>query len=412
MSNHFHRERGFVGLYLTIVVLILMLGIITSIGFGVLTQQRIMQNTVQSAQAYATSESGVEDALLRLKNGMAWSSPYSITAATSSIASITISPISGGARTITVEGDALDRTRTTQIVYELSSTGVGFFYGAQVGDLGVEMENNSQIVGNVFSNGDFELENNALITGTVQISGNGNRLSEGEIGGDAYVDTCNNTDIIGILYALSETGCSYTSFVNQPPPAPIPLPISPSTIVDWKNEATAGTVISGNYQRSGGVNSLGPAKIEGNMTIENDAQLVITGTIWVTGDVIVKGNSQVRLDLGYDTTSGALIADGRITLENNSISSGSGQAGSYLMYLSDSSLDPALIIKNNAQVDILYTSNGFVQVENNAAMREIVGYGLEVKNNAVVTYEIGLASSIFTNGPGGGWRVTSWKEIE
>src|SRR3989344_7812457 len=69
MSNRFHLEEGFVGLYLTIVVLMLMLGIITSIGFGVLSQQRIMQNIVQSAQAYAAAESNIEDVLIRLVNG-------------------------------------------------------------------------------------------------------------------------------------------------------------------------------------------------------------------------------------------------------------------------------------------------------------------------------------------------------
>ena len=418
MSNRFHTQRGFVGLYLTIVVLILMLGIITSIGFGVLAQQHIMQNIVQSAQAYAAAESGIEDVLIRLVNGQnvcnpPGSPPCSSTLLVSSAsADIAISDIVAGARTITAEGDSLDRFRTVQVVYEISSITPGFFYGAQVGDLGIEMENNSGIMGNVFSNGDFEMVNNASTTGTVKISGAGG-LNGGKITGDAYVDACTSSAVTGILHANTQTGCSFASLTNSDLPiVPIPLPLSAATIDEWKNDAEAGGITVGDYNRSSGSSSLGPQKIVGNMTIQNSAQLILTGTVWVTGNVIIKNDARVQLDSGYGSTSGALIANGSITLENNSISSGSGAAGSYLMYLSTTSVDPAITIKNNAIVDILYASNQFVQVENNAAMREITGNGLRIKNNATVTYEIGLQDAAFTSGPGGGWTVTSWKEIE
>ena len=111
-----------------------------------------------------------------------------------------------------------------------------------------------------------------------------------------------------------------------------------------------------------------------------------------------------------------IIADGIITLENSSVSSGSGQAGSYLMYLSTypgiPSPSAAMILKNFAKSDILYTTNGFVEFENNADLREVTAYGLRLKNSAELTYELGLQSTAFTSGPGGGWVVTSWKEIE
>src|SRR3989344_6600483 len=75
-TTNFQKQKGMIGLYLTIVVLVLMIGIIASIGFGVLIQQKIIQNMTQSAQSYYAAESGVEDALLRLTNGMSWLSPY------------------------------------------------------------------------------------------------------------------------------------------------------------------------------------------------------------------------------------------------------------------------------------------------------------------------------------------------
>ena len=111
-----------------------------------------------------------------------------------------------------------------------------------------------------------------------------------------------------------------------------------------------------------------------------------------------------------------IIADGVITLENNTVFSGTGEAGSYLMYLSTypgiPSASSALIIRNFAVADILYTTNGFVQFENNTDLREVTAYGLRLKNNAELTYEAGLASTIFTAGPSGGWTMKSWKEIE
>ena len=39
-------------------------------------------------------------------------------------------------------------------------------------------------------------------------------------------------------------------------------------------------------------------------------------------------------------------------------------------------------------------------------------YGIHVANNSGLIYEIGVESAFFTSGPGGGWIVTSWREIE
>lgn len=417
--THFKKQKGMIGLYLTIVVLVLMIGIIASIGFGVLTQQKIIQNMTQSAQSYFAAESGVEDALLRLKNGLnacnpSGSPPCSNTLRVGSATStVDISDIAAGARTVTAEGDRQDRFRKVQVVYEISSVTPGFFYGAQVGDLGVEMENNSGIVGNVFSNGNIEMENNASTTGTVKVSGVGNKLQGGDVRGDAYADICNSSVITGVLHANTQTGCTFASLTTSDLPiVPIPLPLSAATIDEWKNDAQAGGTTVGDYNRSSGSSSLGPKKIAGNMTIDNSAQMTLTGTVLVTGNVIIKNDARVQLSGGYGSTSGVLIAEGTIVLENNSVSSGSGSAGSYLMYLSATSTDPAITIKNNAIADVLYASQGFVQVENNAQMREVTGNGLRIKNNATVTYEIGLQDAAFTSGPGGGWTVTSWKEIE
>ncbi|HEY4510135.1 MAG TPA: pilus assembly PilX N-terminal domain-containing protein [Candidatus Paceibacterota bacterium] len=192
--THFQKQKGFIGLYLTIAVLVIMIGIIASIGFGVLTQQRIIQNMTQSAQAYFAAESGVEDALLRVATNKSFVSPYSLGVGSAS-ANIIISSIVNGVRTITAEGDSQSRFRTAEVEFRISTTGVGFFYGVQVGEGGVTMENNSKIqgaggiAGNFYSNGPVVGDAGATITGDVTVA-TGVALS-------AEFTVCNTDQIVG-----------------------------------------------------------------------------------------------------------------------------------------------------------------------------------------------------------------------
>ena len=128
--------------------------------------------------------------------------------------------------------------------------------------------------------------------------------------------------------------------------------------------------------------------------------------------MIINPQARIRLDSSYGSMSGMIIGDGLITIEGGPISSGSGAAGSYLMYVSTSSANPAIIMGQSSQVDILYSNIGWILINNNTSMRSVNAYGIRVKNNATLTYEIGLANSFFTSGPGAGWHVSGWKEIE
>ena len=157
-------------------------GISLSVVFAFLNKIKTVKDLSSSYESVYAAESGIEDALFRLGSGSSWVSPYTLQVG-DALTEVTISSISGGVQTITSEGVSQNRFRRVQAVYEIYSVTPGFFFGAQVGDLGIEMENNSQIVGNVFSNGDIEMENDALITGTVKISDAGNQLSGGDIGG-------------------------------------------------------------------------------------------------------------------------------------------------------------------------------------------------------------------------------------
>ncbi|MDA1337363.1 MAG: pilus assembly PilX N-terminal domain-containing protein [bacterium] len=410
-----NTQKGFIALYLTLLVVFVLSGIGAS-AFGLISsQQHIIKNTKTSLQAYYVAEAGVEDALHRVKNSLQWVSPISLgTMISNANISTTVSGI-GAVKIITATGDDASRIRKVEVVYSLSGIAPQFFYGAHVGAGGIEMDNNSSVVGNVFSSGNIQGNSGAEITGTATVSGVGGQVSSGiSIGGDAFMDHCESAQVAGTLYANTNNECSFGAFVSLgEPPLQAPLPITSGEIQAWKDAAEAGGIISGNYILDGSdTASLGPKKIIGNVTIENQAVWTLTGNIWVTGNVEIKNDARVLLDASFDAASGVIVADGVITIQNNSISSGSGIPGSYLMYLSTNAGNPAVNAKNNVIADILYASSGWILVENNLELHKITGHGVHLKNNAIITYETGLSSATFSSGPGASWELISWKEVE
>src|SRR3989344_4141444 len=107
------------------------------------------------------------------------------------------------------------------------------------------------------------------------------------------------------------------------------------------------------------------------------------------------------------------ITDGDVSVSNGVTFFGSGQAGSYFMLVSAQN-DPngvVINISNNALGVIYYANNGKIHFSNNATAKEATGYGIELDNNASITYESGLANINFSSGPSGGWDIRSWQEV-
>ncbi len=407
-------QKGFAALFLAILILAVIFALGISITILTLGQQRRARNISLSSQTFYVAEAGVEDALLRLSQNKNWQSLYTFSVDQGSV-TVEISDILGGSRTITSTGDILSRIRKVQTVYQISAEEVSFFYGAQIGDGGILMDNKSSILGNVFSNGSITAQDNTEITGTVWVAQTGNQIDGAKIGQDTYVDICQNSEILGTLTTSSDINCTASSFSPLSEEiAKKDLPISQEQIDQWKTEAVSGGVISGDYILQGQQQaSLGPRKIEGRMVIQDKAKLSITGTIWVTDEIVIQNNTEVRLDSNaYGSNSGVVISDGRITLQDDAISLGSGQPGSYLLLISTALGAQAIIIKNFFQADILFAQNGFIVVQDSSRLKEISGFGIHLKNSVKIEYEVGLEDASFTSGPGGGWQVTSWKEIE
>lgn len=429
------REKGFVAFFITILILVIMLGITMSIVVVVLGGQLMSKNLVKSVQAYYAAEAGLEDALLRLKQNPTLSPlSYNLNVGQGA-GNVDISNIIGGSRVITSQGDVLNRVRKIRVVYAVETDVISFHYGAQAGEGGIAMESNSVIHGNVFSNGTVRGvtgNRSATVENTVIVAKSGNKIINLTIGSglpdEARVHTCDNSTINGDLYYVSggSSNCTVNGGTTRVLPNDIELanmPISNDQITNWKNEAVGGGIESGDYTVYGGTTGyLGPKKITGNLIIENNAILVLTGNLWVVGDIIINNGATIRLDTNYGSTSGVIIADGIITAENGAILEGAGVEGSYLLLLTTSNSGAndfntppntyAIYVKNNSQGAIFYASNGLIRLRNNINIREATGYRLYLDNNAEITYETGLINSLFSSGPGGSWQVESWRETD
>jgi len=420
----FINKRGFAAIFATILILIAALIIMLSAGFIAFNNLKLVRNNIYSVKSYYAAESGIEDSLLRLSKGMKFSLNNTLTVEGGS-ATIEISNPIGGSRTIIASGDESSRIRKVRAVYAINSQGVSFYYGAQAGEGGIEMGNGSRIKGNVFSNGSIIGSNNVRIDNSVIIAHNGNKIKDIIVGQDVLVYTCEGSTIGGKLTYVNggSNNCSVSGSTTQQSDEiqPENLPISDTQINNWKQQASVGGIALNDIIYSGTSNSLGPIQIgtptqPKNLTVTNNARLKITGTVYVTGNIIFSNNVIIELDANYGSLSGVIIADGKITVSNNAILRGSGEIGSYILILStNNSLNPAspaINVANNAAGAIFYTTSGMIYLSNNMKAREITGYKIKINNNAVIEYESGLENAIFSSGPGGSGEVIEWKEIK
>jgi len=421
------NNGGFTIILATFLVLVVGLMIVLSMGYIGLNDIKIARNNTYSAKAYYIAEGGIEDSLLRIRKGLNFFQNSSLTLGDGN-ATIEISDPIGGARTITATGDKSSRFRKIRVVYTITTDSISFYYGVQVGEGGMEMGNNSRVKGNVFSNGNIIAPNGkGYIDNSVVVAGSGNKIKGLEIGGDAFVHTCEDSIISGDLTYVSGgslINCTAGGTIKDQPNQidPVEMPISLALVDKWKQEAAIGGIIPTDVTYNAISTSLGPIQIgtptePKNLIVTNNTQLKITGTIYVTGNIIFDNNSIIELDRdAYGAFSGIIVADGRITTQNNAVLRGTGEASSYILILSTnnslSEASPAISISNNATGAIFYTTSGLVFLNNNMKAREVTAYKIKINNNAEIQYESGLESAIFSSGPGGSWKVTEWREIE
>jgi len=299
---------------------------------------------------------------------------------------------------------------------------------------------------------------NADIAFKINVGGEYPTLSVPYIGGNAYSHVIDGTvigkeafyqSLVGTVKANNATEiCSMTptSFChpNSADQPPQNFPLSSAQIAQMEAQAAAsGNII--NCTPTCNIPSgstIGPAKYNGNVLIDAfNGQVYLDGTVWINGNLTVSNGARVELTAGYGLNSGTIIVDnpsapatsGIVTLNNNSdlrgnysncsgtpkVCSAGPKAGqicitdtdcpnkNYIMIISMNA-DPALTIRsvdvsNNLSAGVIYAPYGLVYVSNNAHLNEVTAQKIHLSENCQIDYETGLASVIFTSGPGATW---------
>ncbi len=240
-------------------------------------------------------------------------------------------------------------------------------------------------------------------------------LSGVTVGGNAWAHSLSSCSVGGTASYQTISACSVTGtkYPGTAPAAPVPFPISDAQIADWEATAAAGGTIAGPYTPSGAI-TLGPKKINGNLTITNGASLTLTGPVWVNGNVTFSNNATLNVSPATGTSGAIIIADaigntanaGKVTLSNNVIIDGNGNVNSLPMIITTNTSFPhAITVANNADSIILYAPYGSVEISNGASANQVTAKELELENNSTITYVSGLQNMSFSNGPGGSWAV-------
>jgi len=401
-----NNQRGYVILMVTFSVMIIMLTMAMAMSFLTVNRQKNITNTVKSTQSYYAAEAGIEDALLRLKKNPEMSVASYNFNVNSAVVSVIIPSIIGGSKAIISRGDYGGMIRSIQTVVSMSNSGnATFYYGIQVGALGLQVGNNSIIDGNVFSDGNISGGGTAsVINYNAIVNGNCAGLTIKKDLTFTKSGTTNSCTVDGTT--LTDTSQSATT-----------LPISSQQISDWKSDASAtDNIINGDKNLTGNA-SLGPAKIIGNLNIGNN-MLTLTGTVYVTGNITFGNNGGgIKLDsiIYQNAAGGIIILDGQFIGGNMNNFSSAG-TGSYLLilstYTSPNLSDPAITVGNNMTGSgaAFYTNSGVVSVPNGGAISEITGIGITTGNNSTITTSSGIVNIYFASGPSAGWEVTSWQE--
>ena len=259
------------------------------------------------------------------------------------------------------------------------------------------------------------------------------------VSGTAKADTINNSAVGGDGYYQTKSGTtviSGTSYPGSPTPPELNMPISSSTIAQWKSDAAAGSVINGNCGTGGvaGCNTfpltLKATKINGNLTVDNGGVLTVAGTLYVTGSINVSNNGTIQCALGYLNNSCVIVTDGSVSVSNNGILAGSGSSGSYILLLSTiknclwrvdlnapncAPYQTGIYVANNVTGGLFYTTDSAIYLDNNAVLKAVIGYMLVLSNNTQIIYDSLVKNVSFAPESGastgaGAWNVNRWNE--
>ncbi len=403
------------------------------------------------SQSFYAAESGVEDMAYRFIAGLTVDTSEVVTVGGAAATTTYTFDGASDMYEIVGVGESGRAFKQSQLGLFMGS-GASFNFGVQSGNGGFTMTNTSQVLGNVFSNGTITGAGSSLIDGDVisagptgriigvEASGTGRArtIEDSEIGADAYAYTLDGGIVTGDAYINSRIGGAVVNgsiFPHEPEEDPTTMPITDAEIDELKqNVVDTGTVIastdplcsSGTYVMNADA-TIGNVKVECNLEFRgNNTDITLTGTLWVTGNVIFKSGPNMAIDAAVGQRTVPIIADNpsdrttssQMTIENGTSFAGSGDPKSYVLLISQNNaaengnLTPvAISVGQSAIGDLLvYAAHGKITMANSVSLKEVTGYLITLGNSTVITYESGLVNLLFTSGPGGGYTLNGWQE--
>jgi len=375
------NERGIIALLITVVVMFIGIVLIISMIFIFLNRLESARNIEMSAKAYFAAEAGIEDALLRELNPTLTPgiTPYVLNvgdAYTTIDKSETLNTV-----TIDSNGNASNRERSLRVVIGVDPAGTTFSFAAQIGDRGLTMASGSSVNGQVYSNADVVGASNTRITG------------------DAYaVDTISSPN--PVVEGTRNEGADF-----------IPLP--PFDEEGWAEKANINNdPIAGDLTLGSGPATLGPRKIEGNLTLSTGAELTITGPLHVLGNFTMEQNSEIYLDENFESDGTVVFVEGVIIfMSNTQIFGTSADPKGYLLFVSTAMGNNAIELNSNAsQEGTMYAVNGDVYINSLGDITALIGKGVVLESNAEINFDLGLITYTFTTGGQGSYGIIKWEE--
>ncbi len=161
-------DQGFVVITTALFFLLISVTLVSIISSPVVSQVKTNRDLAKSKHSFFTAESGAEDVIYRIKNGMNTSSQEELSLNDSQVVVVT-NDIGDGVKEVTSTGNNDNRIRKIKNNIRVS-TGVSFNYGLFVGEGGVVFDNNTQINGSVYSNGNIIGGSNSVIAGDVYVA--------------------------------------------------------------------------------------------------------------------------------------------------------------------------------------------------------------------------------------------------
>ena len=302
-----NRESGQVLILVLILLVLVPLLVIPMLRLSFSSQKYHQAVEINTLSAYA-ADSGIEYAKYQIYNdpGQIIITPLQdnlVVGGVDVYVTAIYDPVSG-AYDLTSTASRAGRDVTIDVTIAID---VGLFGNAVATDGDLVINNcNFSASGNQTGEADIYTNGSITIQGNSEIYGDVNATGDVDIKNNSYVDDDVNAGGTVTIEPNSDVAGDVNSGVTV---GVITFPTIDPQI--HEDKAKEGSTYNGDYTLGGGTNQLGPIYIDGSLSVSGNGELVLGGTVYVTGDVDIN-NTDI-------TGFGDIIAEGTLVMNNYSL---------------------------------------------------------------------------------------------